>query len=121
MKLCRRKLVAERRADKVGIAQKRACLVNRSALRENPRNKLKLCDVCFIVNRLSIDRIADKIKPRNAEALLVDCIVIERIAVCNVRRSYYRIVAFDRLRVFEVKGIVPRSYRDFISVGKLVV
>ena len=80
----RRERIAEGKIHEIQPRKTRLRLGDRRALPQKPRDQLEGGDV--LRNRLlrAIDGIARKIQPRHRQALLIDRIIIQRVALRHI-------------------------------------
>ena len=115
------KLLTERNVDDVGLFQQGAGLGQRGAAAKQPGDKLKLGDVVFAFGRRMVDGVPDKVQPGNAEALLVDGIVVEGILPGYIGHTNHRILCAEIAHAAQAERIRPRRDGDLIAVGKLII
>ena len=93
-----------------------------AALTKQPGDEFKLSEVVAAVGDGVIDGVAREVEAGDAEAVLVDGVVIERVGL-TVRGSDGGYtdngkVGGERRKVAEVQGEVTRGDDDFLAVGK---
>lgn len=76
---CARGNFTERDIDDVGFCKQRAHFGQRRTAAQQPGDQLKLGDVAFAILRRVVDCIADKVQPCDAQALLIDGVIVERV------------------------------------------
>ena len=115
--------IAELDPDEIYIADESARFLDGGALREHPLYKLVDRDIVLADagQIFFILGVADEIKPRHTEPALVDCFVIQRITVRNVRRSYHGEVVVYDADIPEIERKPPRRDRYLLAVRTVVV
>ena len=116
-----REVGAERRADQIQLRQRGPRLRKIGAAAQQPRDEFKLRHVALARTRRCIRRVADEVQPGHAEALLVDRIVVERIAVCDAGHADDGIVLRTESFVPELERIGARRHDDLLAVAALIV
>ena len=96
-----------------------------AALTKQPGDEFKLSEVVAAVGDGVIDGVAGKIEAGDAEAVLVDGVVIEGVGLAvrggDGGHTDNGKVSGERRKVAEVQGEVARSDDDFLAVGKFEV
>ena len=87
-----RQLTAERGIGQVHGFQRGARFPQIGTAGKQPRDKLELGDVFFVLTGLGIGGIAHKVQPCHAESFFIDGIVIKRIAFCHICHADYSIM-----------------------------
>ena len=116
-----REVGAERRADQIQLGQRGPRLCESGAAAQQPRNEFKLRHVALARTRRCIRRVADEVQPGHAEALFVDRVVVERIAVCDAGRADDGIVLRTESFVPKRERIGTRRHDDLLAVAALIV
>lgn len=96
-----------------------------AALAKQPGDEFKLSEVVAAVGDGVIDGVAGEVEAGDAEAVLVDGVVIERIGLAvrggDGGHTDNGKVGGERRKVAEGKVVVTRSDDDFLTVGKFEV
>ena len=121
MQLGQGQLVTEWNIDDVCLFQQRAGLGQGGAAAQQPGDQFKLCDVVFTLSRRMVDRVAHKVQPRNAEALLIDSVVIQRVLPRHVGHADHGVFRAEIPHAAQGKRIGTRRDRDLVAVGKFIV
>ena len=114
-------LLTERDIDDVGFCKQRAHLSQRRTAAQQPGDQLKLSDVAFAILRRVVDCIADKVQPCDAQALLIDGVIVERVLPRHVGHADHRIFCAEVPHAAQSKRIGPRRDRDLVAVGKFII
>lgn len=121
VQLRQRQLVAERDVDDIGLFQQGARLGQRGAAAQQPRDQFKLGDIVFSLRRRVVDRVADEIQPRNAEAALVDGVVVERVLPRHIGHADHGVFRAEVPHAAQAKRVGARRDGDLVAVGKFVI
>ena len=97
-----------------------ARLGDRGARAEQPRDERVLRHRGHALRDGRIDRVAHKVQPRDAQALLVDRVVVERIVVLDMRHADHGIMPVERAAV-QADRVAARRDGHVLAVGKFVV
>ena len=97
-----------------------ACLGDRGARAEQPRDECVLRHRGHALCDGRIDRVAHKVQPRDAQALLVDRVIIERVVVLDMRHADHGIMPVERAAV-QADRVIARRDGHVLAVGKFVV
>ena len=97
-----------------------ACLGDRGARAEQPRDERVLRHRGHALRDGRVDRVAHKVQPRDAQALLVDRVIIERVVVLDMRHADHGIMPVERAAV-QADRVVARRDGHVLAVGKFVV
>ena len=116
-----REVGAERCADQVQLCQRRPHLRETGAAAQQPRNEFELRHVYGHGLQRRIRRVADEVQPGHAEPLLIDRVVVERIAVRDAGRADDGIVLRTEAFVPKLERIGARRHNDFLAVAALIV
>lgn len=97
-----------------------ACLGDRGARAEQPRDERVLRHRGHALRDGRVDRVAHKVQPRYAQPFFVDRVIIKRIVILNMCHADHGMVPVERAAV-QADGIVARHDRHVLAVGKFVV
>ena len=114
-------LLTERDIDDVGFCKQRAHLGQRRTAAQQPGDQLKLSDVAFAILRRVVDCIADKVQPCDAQALLIDGVIVERVLPRHVGHADHRIFCAEVPHAAQAKRVGPRRDGDLVTVGKFII
>ena len=96
-----------------------------AALTKQPGNEFKLGEVVAAVGDGVIDGVAGEVEAGDAETVLVDGVVIERVGLAvrggDGGHTDNGKVGGERRKVAEAQGEVTRGDNDFLTVGKFEV
>ena len=112
---------AERRSGQVEPGKLCPGLLNRRAPPQQPRDELKLRDIRPVRLWLRVYGVSDEIQPRDAQALFVHRIIIERIAALHMRHADYGVVRMHRSCVVEVERVISRRDCHLFAVAAFVI
>lgn len=114
-------LLTERDIDDVGFCKQRAHLGQRRTAAQQPGDQLKLGDVAFAILRRVVDCIADKVQPCDAQALLIDGVIVERVLPRHVGHADHRIFCAEVPHAAQSKRVGPRRDGNLVAVGKFII
>ena len=121
VQLRRRHSLTERRIRQIDPLKQRLRLLRRRAASEQPRDQFKLRHVDTPRLRAAVDGVSDEIQPRDAQALFVHRIIIERIAALHMRHADHGVMPLQRGSVPHGQRRIPRKDRHALAVGALIV
>ena len=118
-------LVAEGSVGEVEVLEVNFDFGDGAALTKQPGDEFKLSEVVAAVGDGVIDGVAGEVEAGDAEAVLVDGVVIERVGLAvrggDGGHTDNGKVGGERRKVAEGEGGVTRSDDDFLTVGKFEV
>ena len=117
----RRKRRGKRRAGEIRPGKQRPRRREIGALRQHPRDKFKLRNVVCIAARRGVFGALGKVQTCHAQSLFVHRVVVERVAVRDVRHAEERIMRFERRAAAKSEREAPGRHDDLVAVGKLIV
>ena len=111
----------KRRAGEIRLPEQHARRGNGGALREHPRDEFKLRNVALAAARRGVSGVADKVQPGDAQALLVDGVVIQRVILGHIGHTDHGVMGAQLPRPAENKRVVARGDRHLVPVRKFII
>ena len=121
VQLCRGQLGVKWDVHKVQLGQQGAYLVQIGALAQQPGDQFKHRDVVLSVRFRLAGGVAHKVQPCNAQAFLVDSIVVERILLGHIGHTDHGVVGAHLPRPTERERVVARGDGHLIPVRKFII